>query len=447
MNSVTPENAIAIVPHRTVANRIRSRQTATVALLFTGYAAYYFCRTDLSVAMPLLIEDLNRHGMSHSAAMIHLGQLASLGVLAYALGKFFLAGLSDLWGGRRSFILGLGGAIAFTLLFASGSTLPLFTFAWIGNRLIQSIGWGGLVKICSKWFGYSSYGTVMGMLSLSFLVGDAAARQSMGMLIHLGHGWRALFYFAAAVAGLFLAINLLFLRESRTECGYPSPELNPLNLFAGATVKPNSFWELFKPLLFSRAFGIVCALSLGCTIVRESFNLWTAVYLRDYFGYSASAAAAKSAIFPTVGVVSVLFTGWISDRLGASGRSLVMFLGLSATVAALLALTTLHNGPTTSLLPVLLVGVVAFGLLGPYSCLAGAFALDFGGGQAGAASSGLIDGVGYLGGVAAGDTVARLSVAFGWRGVFGTLAAITALSALAAGYLNFHQRRLQRVKG
>ena len=65
----------------------------------------------------------------------------------------------------------------------------------------------------------------------------------------------------------------------------------------------------------------------------------------------------------------------------------------------------------------------------------GAFALDFGGKQAGAVSSGIIDGVGYLGGVLAGDSVARVSVAFGWRGVFVSLAGVSALAALGAGCL------------
>ena len=59
-------------------------------------------------------------------------------------------------------------------------------------------------------------------------------------------------------------------------------------------------------------------------------------------------------------------------------------------------------------------------------------ALDFGGKRAGALSSGLIDGVGYLGGITAGDSVARLSVAFGWKGVFVVLGAISAIAALGA---------------
>jgi sugar phosphate permease len=414
---------------------LRYRQARIIVLLFGGYAACYFCRADLSVATPLLIEELGQRGVSHAEAMVRVGEISSFGVLAYALGKLFLGGLGDFWGGRVNFLTGLGGATVFTLLFASGAALPLFTFAWIGNRLTQSIAWAGLIKVSSKWFDFSSYGTIIGILSLSYLIGDAVARQCMGWLIQAGFGWRALFYFAAAVAGALLVANVFLLRESRVQEGYEEARPNPLNLFADTQSPPVNVAALLRPLLQSRAFVLVCLLSLGCTIIRETFNTWTPVYLRDYVGYSMSNSAGMSAIFPAVGAVSVLASGWLSDRLGANGRSLLLFLGLAATAAALLALMSIHPSSSGSLVPLIAIGAIAFCLLGPYSYLGGAFALDFGGKQASAVSSGIIDGVGYLGGVLAGDSVARVSVAFGWQGVFVTLAAISALAALGAGFL------------
>src|SRR5580692_125406 len=183
---------------------LRMRQSVVILLLFGGYGSLYFCRADLSVATPLLVEELVTHGVSHADAIIRMGSIASFGVLAYALGKLFLTGLGDFWGGRINFLIGLGGAASFTLMFASGLSLPVFTVAWIGNRLTQSISWAGLIKVSSKWFDFSSYGMIIGILSISYLVGDAAARQWMGMLIEHGFGWRILFYFAAAVVGVFL---------------------------------------------------------------------------------------------------------------------------------------------------------------------------------------------------------------------------------------------------
>jgi sugar phosphate permease len=411
---------------------LRYRQTMVVALLFGGYAALYFCRADLAVATPLIIDQLGRHGVSHTDAVVRLGTITSLGVLAYALGKLFLGGLGDFWGGRVSFLIGLGGATAFTLLFAAGGAIPVFTMAWLGNRLTQSIAWAGLIKVSSKWFDYTSYGTIIGILSISYLIGDAAARPCMGMLIERGFGWQTLFYFAAAAAGIWFLANLFLLRESRIETGDEAATPNPLNLFAASESPPRSIRALLLPLLRSRALILVCLLSLGCTIIRETFNIWTPFYLRDYLGYTMSNAARMSAVFPGVGAVSVLVTGWLSDRLGVNGRALLLLLGLAATSAALLALMSMRPSTTGALLPLLAIGTVAFCLLGPYSYLGGAFALDFGGKQASALASGTIDGVGYLGAVVAGDSVARASVGIGWQGVFVVLAAVSALAALGA---------------
>ena len=406
-----------------------------VALLFGGYAALYFCRADLSVGMPLIINQLVGHGISRPEAIVRMGTISSLGVLAYALGKLFLGGLGDFWGGRVSFLIGLGGATACTLLFAAGGSVPVFTMAWLGNRLTQSIAWAGLIKVSSKWFDFSSYGMIIGILSISYLIGDAAARQCMGVFIGRGSGWQPLFYFAAAVAGFWFIVNLCFLRESRIELGYAEAKPNPLNLYAATESRPRSIRTLLKPLWRSRAFVLVCLLSLGCTIIRETFNIWTPFYLRSYLGYTMSDAAGMSAVFPGVGAVSVLVTGWLSDRLGVNGRALLLFLGLTATAAALLVLMLVRSSTSGALLPLLAIGTIAFCLLGPYSYLGGAFALDFGGKQAAAVSSGIIDGVGYLGAVVAGDSVARLSVDFGWPGVFFALAAVSALAAVGAGRL------------
>jgi hypothetical protein len=63
------------------ARALRSGQVATVALLFAGYAAYYFCRADLSVAMPLLVEELRGRGLSADTAVVRLGWVSSAGVL------------------------------------------------------------------------------------------------------------------------------------------------------------------------------------------------------------------------------------------------------------------------------------------------------------------------------------------------------------------------------
>jgi sugar phosphate permease len=89
---------------------------------------------------------------------------------------------------------------------------------------------------------------------------------------------------------------------------------------------------------------------------------------------------------------------------------------------------------------VILVTLVGFLLLGPYSYLAGAMSLDFGGTRGSATAAGIIDGVGYLAGWLSGDTVARVTVAYGWRNAFFALAVAAFLTALVALVLAVHQR-------
>src|ERR1700753_1643683 len=181
----------------------------TISLLFLGYAGYYFCRSDYSVALPLILAEQVSKGTPANSAQVRLGTIASLGVLMYALGKFPSGGLADRFGGRRNFLGGMFGSVLFTVLFMVGGGFPIFTLAWLGNRLVQSLGWAGLVKVTSRWFSYTTYGGVMAVLSLSYLFGDAISRWVMSLLLQHGFGWRGLFGAGACVLAVLLAANFL----------------------------------------------------------------------------------------------------------------------------------------------------------------------------------------------------------------------------------------------
>jgi OPA family glycerol-3-phosphate transporter-like MFS transporter len=434
------------MPEEKQTPRLRRRQALTVTLLVIGYAGYYLCRSNFSVTLPLIIDDLVERGWDANGAKVSLGALASTGVFAYAVGKFLSGGLTDLLGGRRAFLLGAAGAIGCTALFALGGGLPLFTMAWALNRLLQSTGWPGAVKLTSRWFSYSNYGAAMGVISLSYLFGDAAARRFMGWLIGHGVGWRGVFFAAAGVMLIIFLANLLLLKESPREIGEAEPPANPLNLVdEPESSTKTALKSALMTFLRSRAFWFVCLLSLGATLLRETFNTWTPTYFTEVVGLSKAEAASKSALFPLFGGVSVLLAGFVSDKLGRNGRALIILIGLSLSSAGLWMLGHAHFGGSQSL-PVFLVAAVAFTLIGPYSYLAGAISLDFGGKQGGATASGLIDGVGYLGGVLAGDTVARVSVSFGWQGAFTALAGVALLSSLAAALFLIEQRRSVKTK-
>ncbi|HEY4051327.1 MAG TPA: MFS transporter [Acidobacteriaceae bacterium] len=414
----------------------------TITLLILGYSGYYFCRSDYSVALPLILAEQVRKGTPLNVAQVRLGSIASLGVLAYAVGKFPSGALADIFGGRRNFLGGMVGAIVFTLLFMMGGGFPTFTLAWIGNRLVQSLGWAGLVKVTSRWFSYSTYGSVMAVLSLSYLFGDAVSRGIMSLLLQHGSGWRGIFAAGAGLLAVLLLCNAILLRESPAQRNLPLPEENPLNLFSradAATTGPSAL-AIFGTLLRSTTFWLVCGVSLGTTLLRETFNLWTPTYFTQAVGLTNAQAASCSALFPLFGGLSVLAAGFFSDYLGAEGRSRILFGGLCLCT---LALVGLGEAPThaSRLVPIALVSTVAFLLIGPYSYLAGAMSLDFGGKEGSATASGLIDGFGYLAGTLSGGAMAHVTITYGWNGMFFLLAAVAALSSVIAGLVLWQQHQ------
>ena len=241
-----------------------------------------------------------------------------------------------------------------------------------------------------------------------------------------------------------LVANLILLRETPQERGLPAPITNPLNVYADPkadkSAEKTGLGAILRPLLSSKFFWMVCGLSLGTTLLRETFNLWTPTYFSAYVGLSNADAASRSALFPLLGGVSVLAAGFMSDRLGLNGRSLVLFGGLASATVCLFALAQVpgHGNPW---IPVALVALVGFLLLGPYSYLAGAMSMDFGGDKGAATAAGIIDGVGYLAGVLSGDTMARITVKYGWRNAFVALAVTCLLTAVVALVLAISQRR------
>jgi OPA family glycerol-3-phosphate transporter-like MFS transporter len=197
---------------------------------------------------------------------------------------------------------------------------------------------------------------------------------------------------------------------------------------------------IFRTLLSSYAFWLVCGLSLGTTLLRETFNLWIPTYFTQMVGMTGAQAASGSAVFPFFGGLSVLLAGFLSDHLGPEGRSRILLAGLCLTVLALLGLAEVSmHAPR--LVPLALVAAVAFCLLGPYSYLGGAMALDFGGNQGSATASGLIDGFGYLAGILSGNGMAHLAVAYGWQTMFLVLAAVAGLTSVVAALALWQQRR------
>src|SRR5439155_21920309 len=127
---------------------------------------------------------------------------------------------------------------------------------------------------------------------------------------------------------------------------------------------------------------------------------------------------------------SVVAVGVLGDRVKGKYGLVVLPALLAAAVAlALLAVIPLQGRPVAALA---LICAMSMFLIGPYSLFSGVIALRLGGKRGSSSASGLIDSAGYLGAVLSGLGVEALVKQYGWQKTFGGLAAIAALTAVAA---------------
>ena len=428
-----------MLQHSAESSRLTRWRIVTGTALLVGYSGYYICRSNLSVAVPALIAD-PAAGVDRTT----IGLISSAGIVAYAVGKSITGVAGDFFGGRTLFLGGLFLSVAATVAFSASAGVPLFLFFWIVNRFVQSAGWAGLTKTAAHWYPARRYGTVMSLLSLSFLFGDAIGRYVLGGLLTDGTTWRGLFLAAAAVLTVIGVLVFMTLRGSPRDVGLPEPAVNAENIFgeSGADSTPEGLADLLKPYFVSVTFWLVCGLSFGMTLIREAFNTWIPAYLVDAHHLQQGAAARYSALFPLLGGVSCIAIGVMTDRLPGGNRVMLVVpaMGLCALSLGLLALGTARHDLTLS---VLAMSATAFCLLGPYTLLAGAIAMDMGGRKGSATAAGLIDTAGYVGGTLSGFAVGRLADVGGWASVFGVLAGLAVFVMLTAvGYCVAHNRRV-----
>ena len=412
---------------------LRKWQLSTFSVCLVGYIGYYLCRKNLSAALPLMSEEF---GYSNS----ELGLIALYSEFAYALGKFINGPMGDKIGGKKIFLLGMVGAIISNLLFSQGSNIVYFIVIWCICRYFLSMGWGGLTKMIGHWYPPEKNGTIMGFISLSFQFGGVLATLFAGFLVAQGASWQDIFLYPPMILFIILILSFFMSKDSpekifaQTQFAKGNEETKPVvssKLNKGG--HKGHPLDIIKDLLSLSLFRKLLVYSFLTTFLRSIFFFWTPKLLVD-IGMGTTNAILKSALFPFLGCIGTIFLGWYTDNHAKNGdRAKMMWIMLSGLVFSLVIISILlaqtelnHN------LIVVLLGLCGFFLLGPYSMSSGCLTLDIAGPEAAGSSTGMIDGLGYIGGALAVWSAGYLSEVLGWGQVFSFLSGCAALATFSA---------------
>ncbi|MBL8756369.1 MAG: MFS transporter [Planctomycetes bacterium] len=389
-----------------------------LAALFVGYAASYFHRADLPTLAPLLATDAQRSAL-HAA----LPDIASAGMLLYALGKVLGGWLADRFGGRRLFVLALLNAAAMEAI-AAQCTAPLpFALCRLCGMVVLGAAWPSLGKVVAATTAPARLGVVLAWLSQSYLLGDAAVRTVLAAVVADGGGVPDVLRTSAVglgVVALFVGIVLFVQRPiaGATACGH-----------VASTGRSGGVPRLLLAL---------AAMNAALSGVREALSLWSPQVLVDIAGMPVDDAVRASALLPLGSCFAVLLLTPLAER---SPRALFLVVFGPPVLAASL-LGVLASGACASSNAVIAMLAAAGGCLAvPMVLASGVLPLRAGATGGGALRLGLVDGAGSLGGVLAGSVFGRVVLANGPSGLFLGLALLAATAAAFAVVVTRAQSR------
>jgi OPA family sugar phosphate sensor protein UhpC-like MFS transporter len=456
-----PPDAPVSGPGGPARNREYEARRWSVFLSVTiGYAVFYLCRINFSVAKMALLED-------DVLDASEMGVIGSAMLVAYAAGKLVNGFLSDRVSVRRFIATALLASAGANLLFGLNVLVPVFVALWALNGWFQSCGAAPSVVALSHWFTFRERGTRYGIWSMSHPAGEALTFAVTGALVGwLGWRWGFLGPGLVAAGGALILFRTLQdrpqayglppvwkfrgepepTRDQSTNSGRREPEAIrdagqattgflaegvagtyvearvPVGNEPGARSDPAQQTQSLRTdpqaaaepvgrlqleVLRNPAIWVLGLASATMYVARYGMDHWGPMFLQVVKGYSQEESGFVMAMSPIAALAGTALSGLVSDRLFGSRRQIPVLIYGLVELAALAGLYLVPPGNDVVLAASLLA--FGFGIGGLTVFLGGLMAVDLVPPRAAGAAMGLIGVFSYLG-AAVQDTVSGVLI-------------------------------------
>ncbi len=290
----------------------------------------------------------------------------------------------------------------------------------------------GIIVYLSHWFRYEDRAKVIGMFMAGVPVSNIIGAPVSGLLLNVNwlglHGWRWLFIIEGLPAVIFGVITIFYLTDWPQQADWlPHDEREWLN---GELAREHHAKRANHGLRILQAFRHreVIILALAYFFIISSlygFTFWLPSIIKRQSGSSNLRVSLISAVPYCAGLVAILLVGWSSDR--TRERRWHTALSMTAASAGLFLAVMLRDRLALS---VAMFCLAASGIYAYLPCF-WSMPTSFLSGTAAAASIGLINSIGNLGGYAGPFVVGYLSTLTG--SFVGGLAYLSVSALVAAG--------------
>ena len=371
-------------------------QRGVIWTLWLTYGAFYFCRTNISAAVPGLKAPLGDGGLGLSGNEI--GWILASLKIAYGLGQLLNGQLSERISPRVMLALGMFGSAALNMLFGFGTAFYFLLFVWATNGFCQSLGWTPTVRVTANWVSVARRGHAIGIIGTGYQITlgltYVIAGQSAEFL-----GWRGALWVPAgllALAGVFMLVCLRDAPEDSPEnSSHAARGTLPTKL--RTTLSESLYWTLYNPTLW--LLGLSLGLLNAC---RYGFLDWGVTHLMETQDVRVGKAGLQFFVIAIGATAGSYLAGWATDRFFGSRRAPVICI----LMALLGALSLVYDSVAhqSAILTMLLLVVIGFCIYGPQVLLVGTAPADLAHRGTSAAAAGFVNFMGYMG-AATGDVV------------------------------------------
>jgi glycerol-3-phosphate transporter len=417
-----PPAETLVTDEKEIQSTYRYWRIRTLYSCFIGYAIFYFCRVNISMAIPAMEEDL---GYSKTK----LGLIVSALQIMYGIGKFTNGILADRANPRYFMAFGLLLSAIVNIVFGLSASLIVLVILWGMNGWFQSMGFPPGARLLSHWYSPSEYGRIWGLYGCSHQVGAAAIIIIAGYAVTLG--WQYVFILSALFA--ILAALFLFnrLRDVPETMGLPPVEahtgdVTDKKILDALEVQPSVKETLLKYVLNNKFVWFTTFGNMFLYIARYGLLTWAPSFIKANKGVTITKAGWVLAFFEIFGILGMLSAGWISDRISKARRGPVMAVYMFALSFGVFAFWI--SPPGRPLLFTIALAICGFLVYGPLMLVSVAVA-GYAGKKAAATASGFSGLGGYIGATISGVGVGFAADTFGWTGGFALIIGSGILSA------------------
>lgn len=288
-----------------------------LALIWLTLLISYFDRVNLSLAAPVLSEDL---GLSKG----QLGLLFSAFFLGYTLMQIPGGYLGDRFGQKWIIVISMILWSFFTLLTGLVSGFVVLFVVRVLFGLSEAMQAPAAWKVLANWFKPGERARANSAYLTSLALGPAVA-PAIVVPILTGLGWREVFYISA-IPGVLVAFLIAYGLKNKPEV--PVEEQPAAQQAPGAEVSAREVWR--SPNLWFAFFAF-----FGFGFAFYGIISWLPTYLTEYKGFSLADMGVISTLPYAFGAVGLILGGQLGDRVFKRNRKHLVAMAFLATAASL----------------------------------------------------------------------------------------------------------------